>query len=126
MHRALTPRDPSSILGGTINFNFILKLKLDIIVDLMGYTSTNRLEMFKNRIAKKQIIWMGYCNTTGLKNMDFIISDPNLIRPNEEKFYSEKVIYLPKIWNSHCGFDLERNENPPPFLKNKYFTFVTG
>ena len=89
----------------------------------MGYTSTNRLEMFKNRIAKKQIIWMGYCNTTGLKNMDFIISDPNLIRSGEEKFYSEKVIYLPKIWNSHCGFNFERNEIPPPFLKNKYFTF---
>ena len=103
--------------------NRVRELKLDIIVDLMGYTSTNRLEMFKNRTAKKQIIWMGYCNTTGLKNMDFIISDPNLIRPGEEKFYSEKVIYLPKIWNSHCGFNFERNENPPPFLKNKYFTF---
>ena len=103
--------------------NRVRELKLDIIVDLMGYTSTNRLEMFKNRIAKKQIIWMGYCNTTGLKNMDFIISDPNLIRSGEEKFYSEKVIYLPKIWNSHCGFNFERNEIPPPFLKNKYFTF---
>ena len=103
--------------------NKVRELKLDIIIDLMGYTSTNRLEMFKNRTAKKQIIWMGYCNTTGLKNMDFIISDPNLIRSGEEKFYSEKVIYLPKIWNSHCGFNFERNENSPPFLKNKYFTF---
>ena len=103
--------------------NRVRELKLDIIIDLMGYTSTNRLEMFKNRTAKKQIIWMGYCNTTGLKNMDFIISDPNLILSGEEKFYSEKVIYLPKIWNSHCGFNFERNENSPPFLKNKYFTF---
>ena len=99
------------------------ELKLDIMIDLMGYTSYQRLELFKNRIAKKQVIWMGYCNTTGLKNMDFIISDPNLIRSGEEKFYSEKVIYLPKIWNTHCGFDFERKENPPPFVKNKYFTF---
>ena len=83
----------------------------------------NRIEMIKSSIARKQIIWMGYCNTTGLTNMDYIISDPNLIRSNEEKFYTEKVIYLPKIWNSHCGFDLERIENPPPFLKNKFFTF---
>ena len=103
--------------------NRVRELKLDIMIDLMGYTSTNRLEMFKNRTARKQIIWMGYCNTTGLKNMDYIISDPNLIRSSEEKFYSEKVIYLPKIWNSHCGFDVERIENPPPFLKNKFFTF---
>ena len=99
------------------------ELKLDIMVDLMGYTSRQRLELFKNRMAKKQVIWMGYCNTTGLKNMDYIISDPNLIYSNEKNFYSEKVIYLPKIWNTHCGFDFERKENPPPFVKNKYFTF---
>ena len=99
------------------------ELKLDIMVDLMGYTSRQRLELFKNRMAKKQVIWMGYCNTTGLKNMDYIISDPNLIYPNEKNLYSEKVIYLPKIWNAHCGFDFERKENPPPFVKNKYFTF---
>ena len=103
--------------------NRVRELNLDIMVDLMGYTSKNRLEMLKNRIARKQVLWMGYCNTTGIKNMDYIISDPNLIRSSEEKFYSEKVIYLPKIWNSHCGFNFKRNENPPPFSKNKYFTF---
>ena len=99
------------------------ELKLDIMVDLMGYTSRQRLELFKNRMAKKQVIWMGYCNTTGLKNMDYIISDPNLIYSNEKNLYSEKVIYLPKIWNAHCGFDFEKKENPPPFVKNKHFTF---
>ena len=74
-------------------------------------------------MAKKQIIWMGYCNTTGLKNMDYIISDLNLINREEEKFYTEKVIYLPKIWNTHCGFDFEREENPPPLIKNNFITF---
>ena len=112
-----------SKLNNVDAINQIRELKLDIIIDLMGYTSYQRLELFKNRIAKKQVIWMGYCNTTGLKNMDYIISDKNLIYSNEEKFYSEKVIYLPKIWNTHSGFDFERKENPPPFTKNKYFTF---
>ena len=125
-------KDFKNLVDETINIwnldnvsavNRLRELRLDLLVDLMGYTSTNRIEMFKNRAAKKQIIWMGYCNTTGLKNMDYIISDPNLILLNEEKFYSEKVIYLPKIWNSHCGFDIERIENPPPYLKNKFFTF---
>ena len=103
--------------------NKIRELKLDITIDLMGYTSTHRIELLKNRLAKKQVIWMGYCNTSGLENMDYIISDPNLIKPDEQKFYSEKVIYLPEIWNCHCGFDFERKENPPPFINNKYFTF---
>ena len=103
--------------------NKIRELNLDIMIDLMGYTSRNRIGLFKNRIAKKQLTWMGYCNTTGLKNMDYIISDHNLINPDEEKFYVEKVKYLPEIWNCHEGFNFERKENLPPFLKNNYITF---
>ena len=89
-------------------FNKIRKLNLDIIIDVMGYTSKNRIGLFKNRIAKKQAIWMGYCNTTGLKNMDYIITDPNLIYDNEKDLYAEQILYLPKIWNTHCGFDFAR------------------
>tara|TARA_B100001059_G_C17803971_1_gene567944 strand:+ start:286 stop:1965 length:1680 start_codon:yes stop_codon:yes gene_type:complete len=103
--------------------NKIRELNLDIMIDIMGYTSRNRIGLFKNRIAKKQIIWMGYCNTSGLKNMDFIIVDPNLIYKNEQDLYAEKILYLPEIWNCHCGFDFEREENPPPFKKNNFITF---
>ena len=104
-------------------FNKIRNYNLDIMIDVMGYTSRNRIGLFKNRIAKKQVIWMGYCNTTGLKNMDYIITDPNLIYENEKDLYAEKVLYLPEIWNTHCGFDFERKENPPPLIKNNYITF---
>ena len=103
--------------------NKIRKLNLDIMIDVMGYTSRNRIGLFKNRIAKKQVIWMGYCNTTGLKNMDYIISDQNLIYENEKDLYAEQVLYLPEIWNTHCGFDFEREENPPPMIKNNFITF---
>ena len=104
-------------------FNTIRKYNLDIMVDIMGYTSQNRIEFYKNRLAKKQVIWMGYCNTSGLSNMDYIIVDPNLVLKNEKKYYAEKVLYLPDIWNCHCGFDIERKENPSPLIKNKYVTF---
>ena len=104
-------------------FNKIRELNIDIMIDVMGYTSRNRIALFKNRIAKKQVIWMGYCNTTGLKNMDYIITDPNLIYDNEKELYAEQILYLPEIWNTHCGFDFERQEIPPPFIKNNYITF---
>ena len=110
-------------LSELIALNKIREFNLDIMIDVMGYTSRNRIGLFKNRIAKKQIIWMGYCNTSGLKNMDYIISDPNLIMPDEQKLYAEKVIYLPQIWNCHSGFNFERIEHPAPFKKNNYFTF---
>ena len=103
--------------------NDIREQNIDIMIDLMGYTSTNRIELFKNRIAKNQILWMGYCNTSGLKNMDYIISDRNLIYPEEEKFYAEKVIFLNSIWNCHCGLDTKREYYDPPLNKNRYITF---
>ncbi len=104
-------------------FNTIREFNLEIMIDIMGYTSRNRIELFKNRMAKKQAIWMGYCNTTGVKNMDYIITDPNLIYENEKNLYSEEVIYLPEIWNCHSGFNFKRKENPPPIIKNNFITF---
>tara|TARA_B100001057_G_scaffold443224_1_gene479171 strand:- start:856 stop:2538 length:1683 start_codon:yes stop_codon:yes gene_type:complete len=104
-------------------FNTIREFGLDIMIDLMGYTSMQRIELFKNRIAKKQILWLGYCNTTGVDNMDYIISDPHLIHKNEKNLYSEKIIYLEKIWNCHSGFNFKRTKNEAPFLKNNYITF---
>ena len=112
-----------SSLNDVNALNQIRELNLDIIIDVMGYTSRNRIGLFKNRIAKKQVLWMGYCNTTGLQNMDYIMTDPNLIYENEKNLYAEQVLYLPEIWNTHCGFDFERKENPPPLLKNNYITF---
>tara|TARA_B110000483_G_scaffold43683_1_gene54546 strand:- start:456 stop:2138 length:1683 start_codon:yes stop_codon:yes gene_type:complete len=103
--------------------NLIRQQDIDIIIDIMGLTSDNRITILKNRLALIQISWLGYCNTTGLENMDYIISDQNLIYQNEEKLYTEKIIFLPKIWNCHSGFDFERKEHPLPFKKNKHITF---
>ena len=54
----------------------------------------------KNRCAPIQISWLGYNNSTGIKNIDYLIADKNLIKENEENLYSEKILFLPKIWNA--------------------------
>ena len=105
--------------------NSIRDLKIDIMFDLMGITSSNRLVLFKNRIANIQITWLGYCNTTGIDNMDYIIADPHLIKNNEKHLYSEKILFLPEIWNCHEGFKNHLNNYPPPFKKNNYITFCS-
>jgi predicted O-linked N-acetylglucosamine transferase (SPINDLY family) len=55
--------------------------------------------------------------------MDHIIADPNLIYDEEKNLYSEKIIYLPDIWNCHSGLTVEREEYLSPFIKNNYITF---
>jgi predicted O-linked N-acetylglucosamine transferase (SPINDLY family) len=103
--------------------NFIRKKNIDITFDIMGLSSSNRIALFKNRISPIQISWLGYCNTLGIKSMDYLIADPNLIYKNELDQYSEKVLFLPNIWNCHNGFEFSRQEYPTPVLKNNYITF---
>jgi len=103
--------------------NFIRKKNIDITFDIMGLSSSNRIALFKNRISPIQISWLGYCNTLGIKNMDYLIADPNLIYENEIDQYSEKVLFLPNIWNCHNGFEFSRLEYSAPVLKNNYITF---
>ncbi len=88
--------------------NFIRSKKIDVVFDIMGMTGENRPTLFKNRIAPIQINWLGYCNTSGIKKMDYIFADPNLIYKDEEKYYFEKVKMLPRIWNCHYGLSVER------------------
>ena len=105
--------------------NTIRSDEVDIAFDLMGATSSHREILFKNRIAPIQINWIGYCNTIGLNGNDYILADPYLIKKDEEKLYSEKIIYLPEIWNCHSGLKSERKEATVPFIKNKYLTFCS-
>ena len=103
--------------------NMVRKDGIDIIIDLNGFSSNHRLALFKNRLAPIQILWCGYTNTLGLKEMDYLIVDKNLIKPTEENLYNEKVIYLPSIWNCHSGYKHDRKENDTPLKKNQFITF---
>ena len=96
---------------------------IDILIDLAGFTNGNRINAFRARCAPIQILWLGYCNSLGIKNMDYIIADKNLIKENEKNFYSEKIIYMPEIWNA-----LSKPKNLPEIdldisKNNKVFTF---
>ena len=95
----------------------------NILFDLIGYTNSERLEIFNSRVAPIQISWLAYCNTTGLKNVDYMIADKNLIHENEHHLYSEKIIKLPDIWNCHSGFNYQRIFNETPALNKSIFTF---
>ena len=80
--------------------NLVKSLNVDILIDLNGLTKGNRVNVMANRCAPIQICWLGYNNSTGLKNMDYLIADNNLVKKDEENLYSEKILYLPKIWNA--------------------------
>ena len=123
-------------IKSNINFNFdisnldnqkvidlIQNEKINILIDLFGVTSANRIEIFNNRVCPIQISWMGYCNTIGFDTIDYILADKNLISDDEKKYYSEQILELPDLWNVHSGFDFERKFNETPFIQKGYITF---
>jgi predicted O-linked N-acetylglucosamine transferase (SPINDLY family) len=69
--------------------------EIDIAIDLTGYTQGNRSGIFAYRAAPIQISYLGYPGTMGVDFIDYIIADQNLIPTENQRFYSEKPIYLP-------------------------------
>ena len=83
---------------------FIQNEKIEILFDVMGLTKAPRIEIFNTRISPLQISWLAFCNTVGFSTIDYLIADKNVIYEDEEKFYTEKIIKMPDIWNCHSGF----------------------
>jgi protein O-GlcNAc transferase len=72
--------------------------KVDILVDLMGYTQGNRMEISALRPAPVQVRYMGLAGTTGGDFFDYIITD-EIVTPRDQSVnYSEKFIYMPHTY----------------------------
>ena len=82
---------------------FCRTLALDIAIDLNGLSTDMRIGIFAYRIAPVQINFLGYPGTTGASYYDYLIADEVVIPKEDQKFYSEKIIYLPNSYfiNSH-------------------------
>ncbi|MDX2109236.1 MAG: tetratricopeptide repeat protein [Verrucomicrobiota bacterium] len=70
---------------------------VDIIIDLAGHTGRNLLHALSWRCAPIQVSMLGYPNTTGLKTMDYRITD-RIADPRgvTDRFHSEKLIRMPE------------------------------
>ena len=75
----------------------IVSDQIDILVDLAGHTSGNRLAMFALKPAPTQVTWLGYPNTTGLRTIDYRLTD-SIADPagSGDEFYTEKLVRLPR------------------------------
>lgn len=96
---------------------------IDILIDLSGHTTGNRLPMFGLKPAPVQMSWIGYPGTTGLAQMDYRIATSALGKPGEmDDQYTEKLIYMP-LRNFFAPSPLSPKINRLPALSNGYFTY---
>jgi predicted O-linked N-acetylglucosamine transferase (SPINDLY family) len=73
----------------------IRSLEIDIVVDLMGFTTDCRTGIFARRPAPVQAQYLGFPGTMGAPYMDYIIADRTVIPDHQQAFYSEKPVVLP-------------------------------
>jgi len=73
------------------------ELEIDIAVDLLGLTKNNKKNIFIKQVAPIQINFLGHPGTTAHNN-DYIIADKHLIPSSSQRFYFEKIIYMPDCY----------------------------
>ena len=79
--------------------------RIDIAVDLAGYSVGNRLAAFVHRTAPVQVSFLGCPATLGIGPMDYVIAD-RVALPDASVF-EEQPAYLPGCFFPACGAALD-------------------
>lgn len=85
-------------IGDDEAVQLIKKCEIDIAINLNGYTQYARNNLFNLRCAPIQVNYLGYPGTMGSQFMDYIFIDNYIATKNDEKYYTEKLIYLPNSY----------------------------
>ncbi|WP_454668709.1 O-linked N-acetylglucosamine transferase family protein [Achromobacter kerstersii] len=98
---------------------------IDILIDVAGHTSGNRLGAFARKPAPVSLTWLGFGYSTGLSAIDYIMTDDVMLPAGSEHLFSEKpwrlaqsnFVYRPGTTMGDFG--------PLPALANGYVTLGT-
>jgi predicted O-linked N-acetylglucosamine transferase (SPINDLY family) len=90
--------------------------QIDVLIDLSGHTSGNRLDIFATRLAKLQLSYLGYPCITGLSDIDYFIIDHTF------DFQGCKTAAMDGCY-THFNPPFVPQELIQPYHANKYITF---
>lgn len=98
--------------------------QVDILVDLAGHTSGNRLLVMARRPAPIQVTWpVGTANTSGLSTVDYILLDRHMAPADQERLFTEKVWPLTGPHLPYRPPEYAPEESPPPAMEKQHITF---
>ena len=98
--------------------------QIDVLVDLAGHTTGNRMLTFARRPAPVQVTYfVGHGATTGITAFDAFLSDANLTPVGCEGVFSEPILRLDRIPLVYKPNAAMPEVGPLPALANGYVTF---
>jgi len=89
--------DETVMLGGLDDerlLDALRRLELDVLVDLAGHATANRIGVVAQRVAPLQVSWLDWFDTTAVPAMDAWISDRWLTPHDSTQRYSERIVRL--------------------------------
>jgi predicted O-linked N-acetylglucosamine transferase (SPINDLY family) len=101
----------------------IVDEQVDLLVDLNGYSDTDRLGLFMLRPAPVIVGWFNMYATTALACFDYLIGDRHVVLPGEETDYSERIA---RVRGSYLTFQVGYpvpDVAPSPCLSSGQLTF---
>ena len=75
----------------------VFSLGIDIAIDLTGLTADCRTHLFAMSAAPIQLSYIGFLGTMAADYYDYLIADPVMIPKASQKYYAEKIVYLPSF-----------------------------
>jgi protein O-GlcNAc transferase len=98
--------------------------RIDILVDQAMHLSGNRLRMFALKPAPVQATWVAYPGSTGMKTMDYRLTDPYLDPPHQQhEVYAETSYWLPETFWCYDSGKSDPPVNALPAPTTGHFTF---
>jgi predicted O-linked N-acetylglucosamine transferase (SPINDLY family) len=79
----------------------IRKDGIHILVDMSGHSKGNRLGIAALRPAPIQVSYLGFLSTTGADFIDYVLADAVVVPEAHQRFYTEKVVYLPHCYQAN-------------------------
>jgi predicted O-linked N-acetylglucosamine transferase (SPINDLY family) len=100
--------------------------RIDILVDLALHTAHNRALLFARKPAPVQVNWLAYAGTSGMRAMDWRITDAHVDPPGEtEAFNTERLHRLPQTLWCYKPHEKSPEPNDLPARQRGYVTFVS-
>ena len=98
---------------------------IDILVDLAGHTVGNRLGVFARKPAPVALSWMGFGSTTGLRAIDYYLTDAASAPVGSEHLFSEEPWRLPGCYTAYRPGTAMGEVNALPALERGFVTLGT-